>query len=141
VREVSLAEVADQIRQEGAAYGLVPVIQGAKCFVAQTQMQVSDDGGVIGQIYEETVPICSVSMDAPLGNVWKSRKERYEFDLAAVYIEARLRREAAQRRAADERADERRRELERLGRRFGFDTVVMGQIAAVRRGVRRQQGR
>lgn len=142
MRTVSPAEVERQIRREGARYGLFPLMQGDRCFVAQKQLQVTDGpDAVVGQLVEELVPICGVNMNAPLQNVWKSRKQRHEFDVAKVYREARVRREEARRRAAEDRSEQRARELERLARRFGTDVVALAQVRKIQRNVRRMQGR
>ncbi len=137
MRDVSPAEVERQIRREGARFGLFPLFQNGKCFVAQKQLQVTA-GGVVGQLVEELVAICSVNMDAPLGNVHKSRKQRFEFDMPRIYKEARLRREAAAKKAADDRADDRARELVKLGRRFGTRDVALAQMRALSSRIARQ---
>lgn len=118
MRVVSLAEVERQVRREGAKHGLYPLLQDGKCFVAQ-KSRLRCEGAVVGAVVEELEPICSVNMKASLGNVWRSKKRRHEFNLAKLYTEARLRREAAQRRAVEEAYNDRMAELHRLERRFG----------------------
>lgn len=131
MRVVSLAEVERQIRREGARHGLYPLRQGDKVFVAQKSLSRCE-GRVVGGIIEELEPICSVTMAAPLGNVWRSKKRRHEYDLARLYTQARLRREAAQKKAVDDAYNDRAAELRRLERRFGKQDMAEAFMLALR---------
>jgi len=130
MRVVSLAEVERQIRREGARHGLYPLRQGDKVFVAQKALSRCE-GRVVGGVIEELEPICSVNMAAPLGNVWRSKKRRHEYDMARLYTEARLRREAAKRREVEAAFSDRAAELRRLERRFGKQDAAEAMMLAL----------
>lgn len=119
--DVSPAEIQRQIAREGRRHGLYPVIQNGRCFVAQKERSYLD--GVVTTVVEENSVICSVTMQHPLSNVWKSRKQREDFDTARVYREAAFRRREAQRVAMEENFRERVREAKRLERIYGTDEV------------------
>ena len=131
MRVVSLAEVERQIRREGARHGLFPLIEDGKCFVAEKSLALNE-GAVVGSVQTDLNAICSVNMNAPLGNVWRSRKRRHEFNVARWYTEHRLKREAAQKARVDELYNDRKAELHRLQRRFGRQDMGEALILAMR---------
>lgn len=137
MRVVSPAEVERQIRQVGKRDGLFPLLQNGKCFVAQKERQWVF-GAVVSVVTEELQPICSVNMNRPLGNVWRTRVHRHQFRATDFYRAARLRRERDARKVLLERRADRAAELERLRRRFGWADVVDAQLAAIRQGLRKQ---
>ena len=134
MREVSPAEVYRQIESEGARHGLFPVMQGDRCFVAQRQ-EFAHVGAVVASMVTEPSIICGVDMAHPLGNVWKSRKTRAEFDSAKVYRAAAARRKAAQKREMDERYADRIREMKALERFYGVGEIQEAMADARRRGL------
>lgn len=122
MHDVSPAEAFRQIQREGARHGLYPVIQNGRCFVAQKERSVVD-GPLFSSIVDEDSVICSVTMQHPLSNVWKSRKQREEFNSAEVYRDAARRRKLAEKVAMDERYRDRVRELKRVERVMGADEM------------------
>jgi hypothetical protein len=134
MREVSPAEVYCQIESEGARHGLFPVMQGDRCFVAQHQ-EFAHVGAVVACMVTEPSIICSVDMAHPLGNIWKSRKTRDEFDAAKVYRAAAKRRKAAQRAELDQRYADRIREMKALERFYGVGEIQEAMADARRRGL------
>lgn len=137
MREVSPAETERQIRREGARHGLFPVHDAGRCYVGQRERHLVNCGEV-DAVVERVVPICSVTMDKPLGNVWKSRVQRYEYEHAKVYRAANARREAAARAVAEDRYRQRVRELKRLERIWGKQEIVIAAAEAL--GGLRQAG-
>jgi hypothetical protein len=131
MRVVSLAEVERQIRREGARHGLFPLVQDGKCFVAEKSLSLNE-GGVVGSVLSELNPICSVNMNAPLGNVWRSRKRRHEYNVARWYTEHRKAREAKEKARVDQEFNDRKAELHRLQRRFGRQDMSEALILAMR---------
>lgn len=122
MQSVSPAETARQIKREGKRHGLYPVIRGDKCFVAQKE-RVVVDGPLFSTISTDDSVISSVTMQHPLSNVWKSRKQREEFNSAEVYRAAARRRKLAEKRGMDERYGDRIRELKRIERNIGADEM------------------
>ena len=131
MRVVSLAEVERQIRQCGARHGLFPLVQDGKCFVAEKSLSLNE-GKVVGSVLEELNPICSVNMNAPLGNVWRSRKRRHEYNVARWYTEHRKAREAREKARVDALFNDRKAELHRLQRRFGRQDMGEALLLAMR---------
>lgn len=133
MREVSPAEVERQILREGARHGLLPVMSEdrSSCLVGQRERFLVD-GPVASTIVEKVTPICNVSMQAPLSNVWKSRVQRHEWSRAKVYRDAMARRMAAERAAVEERYRDRVRELKRLERIWGKGDMREAAALALR---------
>ena len=131
MREVSPAEIARQIEREGARHGLFPLIQDGACYVAQ-RTRVEATAGPVATITPELEAICNVTMAAPLGNVWKGRVQRHEFDHAKVYREAAERRRAARAAEVEGRHAERARELKKMARRFGAQDTMAAAVQALR---------
>jgi hypothetical protein len=134
--DVSPAEVARQIAREGKRHGLFPLMENGRCFVAQKERFVFD-GPLFSMVSEELTSICSVNANAPLSNVWKSRKAREDFDSVQVYQQANLRRKMAERVALEERHRERVKELKRVERLYGVDEVKAAFAEARARGLMR----
>lgn len=137
MRDVSPAEVERQIQREGARHGLYPVMSEdrSSCLVGQRERFLVD-GPVTSVIVEKITPICNVTMQAPLGNVWKSRVTRLEWSRTKVYREAMARRKAAQQAAVEERQRDRMRELARLQRIYGRgDMLDAAKIAFSKRRI------
>ena len=99
------------------------------------QRHVSEKGTrhVIQRLFHRfhIVPICSVSMEKPLGNVWKGRVQRYEYSHTKVYREANARREAAAKAVAEDRFRQRVLELKRLERQWGKQEIVIAAADAL----------
>jgi len=140
MREVSPAEVERQIQREGARHGLFPVMSEDRscCHVGQRERFLVD-GPVTSTIVEKITPICSVTMNAPLSNVWKSRVQRHEWSRTKVYREAAARRKAAEEAVLEQNHRDRVRELARLQRIFGRGDMMDAAAAAFAR--RRAGGR
>jgi hypothetical protein len=132
--DVSPAEIKRQIEREGRRHGLYPVIQNGRCFVGQKERSYNH-GALLTTVAEEVTVICSVTMQHPLSNVWKSRKQREDFNNAAVYREAASRRRAAELVAMNERYQDRIRELKRLERIYGSDEISAAYHEAQARGL------
>lgn len=132
--DVSPAEVKRQIAREGKRHGLFPLMENGRCFVAQKERFVVD-GPLFSMAGEDLVSICSVNANAPLSNVWKSRKAREDFDNVRVYQEANLRRKMAERVALEERHRERVKELKRVERLYGVEEVKAAFAEARARGL------
>lgn len=133
MREVSPAEVERQILREGARHGLYPVMSDdrSNCLVGQRERFLVD-GPVTSTIVEKITPICNVSMQAPLSNVWKSRVQRFEWSRAKVYRATMARRMAAERAVVEERYRDRVRELKRLERIWGKGDMREAAALALR---------
>lgn len=140
MREVSPTEVERQIQREGARHGLYPVMSEdrSSCHVGQRERFLVD-GPVTSTIVEKITPICSVTMQAPLSNVWKSRVQRHEWSRTKVYREAAARRKAAEEAVIEQNHRDRVRELARLQRIFGRGDMM--DAAAVAFARRRAGGR
>ena len=134
MREVSPTEVYRQIKREGARHGLFPVLRNGRCFVAEMGHTMRA-GDVVGVMLDEPSVICSVDMAHPLGNVWKSRKERSAFDAVAVYRAAAHARRAAQKREMDQRYADRIAEMKRLERFYGVGEIQEAMASARARGL------
>lgn len=134
MRDVSPAEVYRQIKREGARHGLFPVLQNGRCYVAQSAKNMVA-GEVIGAMVSAPSVICGVDMAHPLGNVWKSRKERSAFDAVAVYRAAAHARRAAQKREMDQRYADRIAEMKRLERFYGVGEIQEAMASARARGL------
>jgi hypothetical protein len=135
MREVSPAEVERQIQREGARHGLFPVMSEDRscCHVGQRERFLVD-GPVTSTVVEKITPICSVSMQAPLSNVWKSRVQRHEWNRTQVYRAAAARRKAAEEAVIEQNHRDRVRELARLQRIFGRgDMMDAAAVAFARR--------
>jgi len=139
MRDVSPAEVERQILREGARHGLLPVMSEDRscCHVGQRERFLVD-GAVTSTIVEKINPICSVTMNAPLSNVWKSRVQRHEWSRTRVYREAAARRKAAEEAVLDQKHRDRLRELARLQRIFGRGDMMDAASDAFR--IRRAHG-
>jgi hypothetical protein len=133
MREVSPAEVERQIRREGARHGLFPVMADDRscCHVGQRERFLVE-GPVMSAIVEKITPICSVTMQAPLSNVWKSRVQRHEWSRTKVYREALARRKAAERAVLEQNHRDRVRELARLQRIYGKGDLMEAARLAFR---------
>lgn len=97
-RIVSPAEVARQIRREGARHRLTPKMAYGQMTVAEeTRERVS--GPVLHVAVRTHVSIRNVSMDKPLGLVWRSKKQRHQWNVLKLVRErrARLQEQAAMR--------------------------------------------
>jgi hypothetical protein len=94
---------------------------------------------VTSTIVDKITPVCSVTMNAPLSNVWKSRVQRHEWSRTKVYREAAARRKAAEEAVIEQNHRDRVRELARLQRIFGRGDMMDAAAAAFAR--RRAGGR
>lgn len=141
MRDVSPAEVERQILREGARHGLHPVMSDDRscCYVGQRERFLVD-GTTVGAVVERITPICNVTMQAPLSNVWKSRVGRFEWSRTQVYRAAQARRKAAEEAVLADRHRERVKELARLQRIYGRGDMMEAAAIAFRqraaRGVR-----
>jgi|GEM_PF-5643969 len=133
MRDVSPAEVERQILREGARHGLYPVMNEDRsaCLVGQRERFLVD-GSVASAVAEKITPICNVSMQAPLSNVWKSRITRLEWSRTRVYREALARRKAAEQAVIEQNHRDRVRELQRLQRIYGRGDMMEAAALAFR---------
>lgn len=137
MRDVSPAEVERQILREGARHGLLPVMSEdrSSCLVGQRERFLVD-GSTVGAVVERVTPICNVTMQAPLSNVWKSRVTRLEWSRAKVYREALARRKAAEQAVIEQNHRDRVRELARLQRVYGRgDMMDAAKVAFAKRQI------
>ncbi len=89
-RVVSPAEVARQIRREGARHRLTPKMAYGQMTVAEeTRERLA--GPVVHVAVRTQVSIRNVSMDKPLGLVWRSKKKRHEWNVLKLVRERRAR--------------------------------------------------
>lgn len=118
-RVVSPAEVARQIRREGARHRLTPRMAYGQMTVAEeTRERIT---GPIAHVAVRTqVSIRNVSMDKPLGLIWRSKKQRHQWNVLKLVRErrARLQEQATARYEEDRRArsNELRRVVSDVGR-------------------------
>lgn len=97
-RVVSPAEVARQIRREGARHRLTPKMAYGQMTVAEeTRERIV--GPVLHVAVRTQVSIRNVSMDKPLGLIWRSKKQRHQWNVLKLVRErrARLQEQAAMR--------------------------------------------
>ena len=119
-RVVSPAEVARQIRREGARHRLMPQMAYGQMTVAEeTRERVS--GPVLHVAKKTCVSIRNVSMDKPLGLVWRSKKQRHQWNVLKLVRERRARlQEQAKVRYEDHRKA-RSNEIRRVAASVGHD--------------------
>ena len=89
-RVVSPAEVARQIRREGARHRLTPKMAYGHMTVAETTCERLA-GPVVHVATRTQVPIRNVSMDKPLCLVWRSKKQRHQWNTLKLIRERRAR--------------------------------------------------
>ncbi len=117
-RVVSPAEVARQIRREGARHRLTPRMAYGQMTVAEeTRERIA--GPVVHVAVRTEVSIRNVTMDKPLGLVWRSKKQRHQWNVLKLVRErrARLQEQARARYEDDRRA--RSNELRRVASSVG----------------------
>lgn len=89
-RVVSPAEVARQIRREGARHRLTPRMAYGQMTVAEeTRERIA--GPIVHVAVREYVSIRNVSMDKPLGLIWRSKKQRHQWNVLKLVRERRNR--------------------------------------------------
>lgn len=86
--------------------------------VAQRELAI-EPGSVVCVARESWDGFRDVSMDSPLQNVWRSRKQRHQWQLAKLAMEADARRKAVEDAALEERRSYRAKELHRAARQVG----------------------
>lgn len=119
-RVVSPAEVARQIRREGARHRLTPRMAYGNMTVAEeTRERIT--GPVVHVAVRTHVSIRNVSLDKPLNLVWKSKKQRHQWNVLKLVRErrARMEQQAKMRYEQDRRA--RSNELRRVAASVGHD--------------------
>lgn len=119
-RVVSPAEVARQIRREGARHRLTPKMAYGQMTVAEeTRERLA--GPVLHVAVRTQVSIRNVSMDKPLGLVWRSKKQRHQWNVLKLVRERRTRmQEQAKVRYEDQRKT-RSNEIRRVAASVGHD--------------------
>jgi len=119
-RVVSPAEVARQIRREGARHRLTPRMAYGQMTVAEeTRERIV--GPVVHVAIRTHVSIRNVSMDKPLGLVWKSKKQRHQWNVLKLVRERRARmQEQMKARYQDDRRT-RSNEIRRVASSVGHD--------------------
>lgn len=119
LREVSPAEIHRQVLREGARHGLRPVMKNGKCHVAQREL-VMESGPTVSAAVERWEPFRDVDVDHPLGNIWRSRKQRHQHDMTKLLMQRHADDEARKEAAhADFRAQQ-RKEIETVVRSVGL---------------------
>lgn len=117
-RVVSPAEIKRQIEREGGRHGLRPVFHLGQCMVAQREL-VLESGPVCGVVRETWDAFRSVDMDHPLSNIWRSRKQRHQHNIAKLAMDADKRRKEVEDAALAERRHFRGIELHKAARQVG----------------------
>lgn len=118
-RVVSPAEIFRQIEREGSRWGLKPVYHLGRCMVAQREL-IIEQGSVVAVARETWDAFRDVDQDHPLSNIWRSRKQRHQHNLAKLAMEADQRRKEVEDAAFADRRAYRARELTRAAKQVGF---------------------
>lgn len=119
-RVVSPAEVARQIRREGARHRLTPQMAYGHMTVAEeTRERIV--GPVVHVAVRTHVSIRNVSMDKPLGLVWRSKKQRHQWNVLKLVRERRARLQEQTRVRYEEDRRARSNELRRVAASVGRD--------------------
>lgn len=126
-RVVSPAEVKRQIERDGARHGLRPVFKYGRTMVAQCE-HVLATGAIVHAVREEWDGFRDVDMDHPLSNIWRSRKQRHQYNLAKLAMEADARRKQAEDAALEDRQQQRAKELLRAAKQVGFEDFWKGVL-------------
>lgn len=119
-RVVSQAEVARQIRREGARHRLTPrMAYGHMTVAEETRERIAHP--VVNVAIHSHVSIRNVTMDKPLGLVWRSKKHRHQWNTLKLVRErrARLQEQATKRYEDDRKA--RSSEIRRVATSVGHD--------------------
>lgn len=119
LREVSPAEVHRQVLREGARHGLRPVMRNGKCHVAQREM-VREEGPIVSVATERWEPFRDVDVDHPLGNIWRSQKQRHQHNMTKLLMQRHADDEARRQAAYEDNRRQRRKELETVVRSVGL---------------------
>lgn len=132
MRQVSVHETARQITREGARLGLVPLVENGVCYVAEKTRELQRCGP-FDVVVDGAEKLCNITMQHPITNIYKSRKQRGEHDMVKWYRSHRLARDAKAAKEAEERSKDRMRELVRIQRQVGKQDMGEAFIESLRR--------
>jgi hypothetical protein len=122
-RVVSAAEIARQIRREGARHRLAPRMAYGQMTVAE-ETRERRNGPVVSVSVREFVSIRNVSMDSPLGLVAKSKKHRHQWNVLRLVRERRARLQDAAQQRYDLNRKHRSDEIRRVVRDVGSEGLL-----------------
>lgn len=134
LRDVSPAEVARQVRRDGARHGLRPVIRHGACHVAQREAFVTE-GFPVAVAGERWEPFMDVDVDHPLSNIWRQRKQRHQHRMTPLLMERHAREQELRDIELADLRRQRRKELDHVVRQTGLDAFWQA-VAEVHGGKR-----